>query len=71
MKPKQVKPTRVKQKQDTHLDDLAYLYVMGAEHNADGFHGNAPWWYGWALTAAFKAGYEAGQETEKGASDGK
>ena len=35
----------------------AYNFVDKIKPRADGFHGLAPWWYGWALREAFEAGF--------------
>jgi hypothetical protein len=34
----------------------AYDHVETITASADGYHGTAPWWYGWAIREAFIAG---------------
>jgi hypothetical protein len=36
--------------------DAAFKFVEKAAESADGMHGFAPWWHGWAMRAAFHAG---------------
>lgn len=42
---------------DCVMDD-AYDHVDKMIQRSDGYHGNAPWWHGWALRESFIAGYK-------------
>lgn len=52
---------------DDAITDAAYNYVEQVVENADGFHGNGPWWYGWQVREAFIAGYK--HRNQKGDQD--
>jgi hypothetical protein len=36
--------------------EAGYQFVTAAKQRADGFHGAAPWFYGWAVRQAFWEG---------------
>lgn len=50
---------------ETEPIDHAHAHVETMVAKADGFHGPAPWWYGWAIRDAFMAGWRAALSGER------
>ena len=42
--------------------DAGYEFVERHRQTADGFHGAAPWWYGWMVRQAFWCGAKWARE---------